>query len=33
MLSAKSMGNAVIKSAMDCWDNWEPVKQFQVYEV
>ena len=33
MLSAKHMGNAVIKSANECWDNWEPVKQFQVYEV
>ena len=33
MLSANNMGNAVIKSAEECWDNWEPVKQFQVYEV
>ena len=33
MLSANNMGDAVIKSAEECWDNWEPIKQFQVYEV
>ena len=33
MLSAKNMGKAVIESAENCWKNWKPVKQFQVYEV
>jgi len=33
MLSAKNMGKAFIESMNTAFDKWEPIKQFQVYEV
>ena len=33
MMSAKNMGKAFIDGMEGCWDNWKPIKQFQVYEV
>ena len=29
MLSANNMGDAVIKSAEECWDNWELLNNFK----
>jgi glycosyltransferase involved in cell wall biosynthesis len=33
MMSAKNMGKAFIDNMERCWDNWKPIKQFEVYEV